>query len=348
MTRKALATTVSVGLVCSAVSAGAVPPAGEPGVVVEDGSDAVLSLGVRAEATTVRKELLGFVGLSVPLERLSAPRRVARAGEVVAPSPPPAAPLAEHGLASERTDAATDTTVRPLEARSLSLLARGALAAARRAERAPERERALDGLASRARLAALLPEVRFRAARTRDESLRLTPTTDDPYRFTLAGGDALLLEGAATFRLSNLLFADEELAVDRLRIERERGVERRMARVLDRVLAWHGAVVRLAAPHDDAEELRSRLELEAATVELDVLTGGWFGARVEALGVVRELPPVAPSPAPPADTPAEGSERRERAPVPSLDALRLSARPSEPCLPMHETGSPTFRGASMR
>jgi hypothetical protein len=136
--------------------------------------------------------------------------------------------------------------------------------------------------------------------------------------------------------------------VERIRIERERGDERRMARVLERVLSWHGALVRLAAPVDDAEQLRSRLELLAATVELDVLTGGWFGARVEALGVVREPSPPTPSPAPPADTPANGSERREPASGPSLDALRLSARPSEPCLPMHVTGSPTFRGASMR
>jgi hypothetical protein len=161
-------------------------------------------------------------------------------------------------------------------------------------------------VASRARLSAALPELRLRAARSRDESLRLAPTAEDPYRFTLAGGNGLLLEGQATFRLNRLLFADEELAVERLRIERERGSERRQARVTARVLAWHRAVSRERSAASAEERGRAELLRVEAEVELDVLTGGWFGPRVAAArpwnGVTRgrsrpwhPRPPLKPS-----------------------------------------------------
>jgi hypothetical protein len=311
----------------------AVPPAADP-ALASAGGDARLSLGIRAETSAVRSEVAGFVGLSVPLDHLAAPRRFV-AAEAEPRVPAAAVVPAETPPASPRPAEPRPFGVRPLPASLLSALARGALVAARRAELAPERERALDGLSSRARLSALLPEVRFRAARTRDETLRLTPTTDDPYRFSLAGGDAVVLEGAATFRLSRLLFADEELAVERLRLERERVGERRLARVLERVLAWHVALVRLSTAVDATERARFLLELEAASVELDVLTAGWFGARVEALGVLPSAPPAA-------------SERAPAAEASRLDPSGLSAKPSPSCLPTHETDSRTFKGASMR
>lgn len=342
MTRYELPLHLALSLLLAAAPAGAVPPP-EPPAPVPAGKEAVLSLGVRAEKGVARHEVQGFVGLTLPLERLAAPRRAVALAETDAPpaGPTPAAtPRAE-----PEPPRGAPAPAEPLDRKALSGLARGAIAAARRAERVPERERALDGLASRARLSALLPEVRFRVARTRDESLRLTPTTDDPYRFTLAGGDALVLEGGATFRLSNLLFADDELAVERLRLERERGAERRVARVLDRVLAWYAALTRLADPGEDVEHARLVLELDAAALELDVLTDGWFGARVESLGV--RAPSFAPAAAASTGPPVDAAEPPDPG-GPRLDALRLSARSCEPCLPMHETDSRTFKGASTR
>jgi hypothetical protein len=298
VTRLSLSFAVPLTVLLSAGQALATPPVADPVFLSDAPGETELSLGARAETGAARRELSGFLALSVPFERLAAPR-VAAAD---APPPPPVPAVPVEQPAEQVTK---PPTVRPraLDATALAALARGALAAARRAEHAPERERALDGLASRARLSSLLPEVRVRAARTRDESLRLTPTTDDPYRFTLAGGDAVVLEGAATFRLSRLLFADEELAVERLRLERERNAERRVARVLERVLAWHAALVRLASAGEEGDRERLSLELDAASVELDVLTNGWFQARVATLGVLSE---PAPRPAVPAtaDRPA--------------------------------------------
>jgi hypothetical protein len=337
---------VSLSLLLTAGSAVALPPVLDPVVASDAGSDAELSVALRAETSAVRTEVAGFVGVSLPLERLVAPRRVVVAS--ADPAAPPSAPVATEAPPSASGEERA-AGIRPLPAPALSLLARGALAAARRAERASEREQALDGLASRARVSAVLPEIRFRVARTRDETLRLTPTTDDPYRVSLAGGDAVVLEGAATFRLSRLVFADEELAVERLRLERERASERRIARVLDRVLAWHAALVRLSTAPDEAEATRWSLELEAAAVELDVLTKGWFGARAEVLAVSPERTPVVPAvSSPPAVPRGPAGERRELDSPASLVALCLSAKPLGPCLRTHEMGSLTFKGASMR
>jgi hypothetical protein len=349
VTKSPLLLEVLLSLVLPSRAAMAVPPAREPVVASNPGGDAELSVAVRAETSAVRTEVAGFVGLSMPLERLVASRRiVVAAADPAAPlpaAPPPAATdVPPPEPASERETAGV---LRPLSASSLSTLARGALAAARRAEKTPERERALDGLATRARVSALLPEVRVRAARTRDETLRLAPTADDPYRVSLAGGDAVVLEGSATFRLSRLVFADEELAVERLRLEWERAGERRNARVLERVLAWHAALVRLSAAADETEGARFALELEAAAVELDVLTNGWFGARPEVLGVSSARGRAAPE-APSPGEPRGGGERGEPRSPPRLVAHCLSAKPPEPCLPMHEMGSRTFKGASMR
>jgi hypothetical protein len=316
VTRHSLSFAVTLALFCSPFDAAATPPEGDPLIVSEATGETELSLGIRSEAGVAHREVTGFMALSVPFERLAVPRVAS-----VEASPSPPAPLPPEKLPAEVGP--PSARAHPLDARALAVLARGALGAARRAERAPERERTLDALASRARLSSLLPEVRLRAARTRDESLRLTPTTDDPYRFTLAGGDALVLEGAATFRLSRLLFADEELAVDRLRLERERNLERRATRVLERLLAWHAAVVRLASGVEDIDLERVSLELDAAAVELDVLTDGWFQARVARLGV---LPDRTRAPSPPASVDPGGSpSSAQGAPSPSPHGASTAA-----------------------
>jgi len=301
-----------------------------PGAVPEPGGrDVELTLGVRAERTPVRSDTAGFVALAVPLERLAAPRRAV--ANAAAPPPAESTPdtaAAEAPPEGAKAEPAPPPAVALLHAPALSRLARGAVAAALLRERTAERESALSSLSARSRWSALLPEVRVRAARTRDEALRLQPTTEDPYRFTHDGGDAMVFEGAATFRLARLVFADDELAVERLRLERERAVERLTARVLERLFAWHLASSRLAEADDD-QRLRLELERLAAEAELDVLTGGWFGARLVELGLA-------------------GPGARSDSPPRALDRERLSARSASPCLPKHETGSPTSCGALTR
>jgi len=298
----------------------------EPG-----GRELELSLGVRAERSPVHAETAGFVALQVPLERLAAPRRATATADASPPleTTPEVAATGETPSATAPAEPARPPAVALLHAPQLSRLARGGVAAALLRKRTAEREAALSSMASRSRWSALLPEVRVRTARTRDEALRLQPTTEDPYRFTRDGGDAMVFEGAATFRLARLVFADDELAVERLRIERERAAERLTARVLERLFAWHLATSRVAEADDD-QRLRLELERLAAEVELDVLTGGWFGARLAELGL------------------GGGARVESDTPPRALDPGRLSARSASPCLPKHETGSRTSCGALMR
>jgi hypothetical protein len=68
------------------------------------------------------------------------------------------------------------------------------------------------------------------------------------YDYTQTGGADLLLEARATWTLDRLVFADEELGIERL----------------------------TEAEARDRAELE-RFEAEAA---LDVLTGGWFAAEI--------------------------------------------------------------------
>jgi hypothetical protein len=317
------------------------------------GGEATVSLGVVGARVATRSELAAFVGVTVPFERFALPRaaRVAADGVV---------PAAERDLADE--DEASEADAMPpeeaagdvvpaLSAELFAELARQVVAAAQNAHGAAEHASALDGTATRARFSALLPEVRVRAARSRDDSLKLQPTIDDPYRYSTVGGDGLWLEAQATFRLNRLVFADEEVQIERLRIMRERVAEERAERVLSRLARWHRALSRERSLLDEAARGRAALERIALEAELDVLTEGWFGERVKRLGLRTPPPPGrasepekrrAPAPAP------KTSERLVGPAVAHLEASVPSATSAVPCLPKLATESKTFRGALMR
>ncbi len=316
--------------------------------------DASVTIGAVREQGDVRSEVAGFVSVAFPFERLAAPRRllVATADEAAEsvenqPYGADAPPLAG---GEPRTDEGTDGAAAPaLAAELVGRLAREAVAAAESAHGLAAHERALDGAAARARASAALPELRLRAARSRDEALRLTPTTDDPYRFSLAGGTGTLLEAQATFRLNRLVFADEEVPLERVRLERERMNERLEVRVTAAVVAWHRALSRERAALDADERGRAALARVDAEIALDVLTDGWFGARVRRLPasrVERREPgpktPVEPKPA------SIDESREERPAVADFTARPVSATSRSPCSRMLATDSKTFCGASMR
>jgi hypothetical protein len=219
-----------------------------------------LQLGVRgAYAVTLdgRREILGLVSLTVPLDRMARPRM--RIAEEAAPKAP-AEPIPF------------------LDARFVNATLR---AAYRRAGRAAAHAR-YAGLSSRARASAALPELRLRAARSTDESLRLTPSSTDPYRYTQAGGVTLSFEGQATWRLDRLVFADEEIQVEHLVRNRARADSLLTEQVLKTLFAWQRA--RLTAAREDLDpetRLEARIKALEAALRLDVLTGGWFSRHAE-------------------------------------------------------------------
>jgi hypothetical protein len=136
----------------------------------------------------------------------------------------------------------------------------------------------LDGLASRARWSALLPHLRVRATQLLDESSSLSPTAYDPNRTTASGGASLWLEGRASWSLDRLVFATEEVRLERLRQQIAARRARLQGHALQLLFEWQRAVARLADPWlDPAECLAHELSAQQRSIELDVLTAGWFG-----------------------------------------------------------------------
>lgn len=156
-------------------------------------------------------------------------------------------------------------------------LARGAVAAALGRARVGDTRDRLDGLSSRSRSSATLPELRLRAMRVIDEDEALSPTEYDPSRITLSGGSSTWLEARATWKLDRLVFAREEIAVERLRGVHARAVRQIEHDVLEGLSRWHRARWRSLDPEAAAEiRIEAELEAAAAAASLDVWTDGWF------------------------------------------------------------------------
>jgi hypothetical protein len=129
-----------------------------------------------------------------------------------------------------------------------------------------------------------VPELRLRVARVVDEDQSLSPTEYDPERITASGGSSVWIEGRATFRLERLVFADEEVALEKMRSERQKQEREIADDVLESFAAWQRANDRLGTPDLD-DETRAKLDIDRVVAEtrLDVLTGGWFAQNVDKL-----------------------------------------------------------------
>lgn len=238
------------------------------------GGHVEVSLHARSTQAMARSERAAWLSVTVPLDRAAAPR----VAQATVPAPPAAPPPA-----SDRSGPAPRVSFAQL--RALSELTRRATAAALAVVSTAAERRRLDSLATRARSAALLPELRLRILRNSDKALRWIPTTDDPYRITQADGTGLILEGAATFRLDRLLFANEELAVERLRQDAGAARLKLEGRVVEAVLGLFHARERACADEtDDAERAAQTLKLLELFAELDALTAGWFAQQAPSLG----------------------------------------------------------------
>lgn len=281
----ALCAAIAALCLCSSAAAGAPPRGADPDPdpldvlldgarreqTTQDAPAGALAFGVQAQLRMSSQERTTFgvfAFLQVPLDRLAAPPRRAL-GHVAEPPPAP--------------DATPEEPEPPPAPLLSSELARGAVRAACKAARLDDAERRLDSLASRAKTSALLPELRLRATRAIDETESLAPTEYDPLRRTASGGSSTWLEARATFRLDRLVFADDEIAVERLRISRAAERTRLVAKVLELLDAWQRARAAEADPAAKPEaRQRARLAAVTAEVSLDVLTGGWFSKAIAA------------------------------------------------------------------
>jgi hypothetical protein len=132
----------------------------------------------------------------------------------------------------------------------------------------------LASVATRARASAVLPEIHLRVLRSAHDA---AAPGDYSASSGLYSGNRTLLEARALFKLDRLLFADEEVAVERLRSERLNERLRLANHTLEALSKWQRARVESAtAPAESPERIEADLRVIEGAGALDVLTGGWF------------------------------------------------------------------------
>jgi hypothetical protein len=163
-------------------------------------------------------------------------------------------------------------------------LASATVAAALRVNGTAQQLRHLESMAARSRVAASLPEVRLGAGTSRDESLRLAPTLDDPARFTRDGGRDLWFEARLTWRLDSAVFSKDEIAIERLKAQHHEDRARLTREVLDALSDWQRARLTLASELVLPEErVAAELRELAALTRLDIASDGWFSRHLARL-----------------------------------------------------------------
>lgn len=235
------------------------------------GPGAELGIALRYRRGVAGRELGGGVHLTLPTDRWllgGTPREDHDSGD--GPAPPAGAVGAPGRVPRSSPHASLPLRLRPRDVRA-------AILAAQRYARTQHALDRLDDLATRARYAGLLPQLRLRATRLTDASESLSPTSYDADRVTASGGTSLWLEGRATWQLDRLLFATPEPGLERLRRDVE-ARERELGReVFTLLMAWQRHVTALYDPLiDPLTCVEQSLAAEQRGLELDWITGGWW------------------------------------------------------------------------
>jgi hypothetical protein len=227
------------------------------------GESWVTLVGFARQLTLGRSDVGGMVVVGLALDRMGA-GSLHRIGDPppALPSPPPVPPPPRVALVAPS-------------------LARQCVAAALRASGLGVDDSPIDALVSHSRASAWLPETRMRAMRLMTDMARATTlATTDGTNYYSAIGAHLVLELRLTWRFDRLLFAGDEPALERTRLERQAARSRMAGRTLEVLFAWQRAVVDAqTALAGSPEELQARLRVSEGLATLDVLTGGWFSRR---------------------------------------------------------------------
>ncbi len=138
-----------------------------------------------------------------------------------------------------------------------------------------DRDEALTDLASRARASALAPEVRLRAYRGIDVGARIYRTDDLADKATTSDAAQTLFEARLSWRLDRAVFADEEVAIERIRLERADLKQKVTMRVIEFLLKWQRARRASSDPNLlDAERDEAAVVALETLLALDAITGG--------------------------------------------------------------------------
>lgn len=240
------------------------------------GGDAFVSLGAFTRKNIYgEREVGGLVVVGLPFDRIARGSRSMRSSS-----------LEEAGLvnaSATSSEAENASTITPA-------VARAAVDAAWRAASLGTDDGRLDAILSRAHWSALLPETRLRAIRYDNQQLYTAATVDES-RLSDSTGANVGLEARLTWRFDRLLYADDEPAFERIRLEHHDARMRIASRVLEALFQWNRAWLEVrwaqAASREAREppnrpsrdEIEAQLRVAEAEAALDVLTGGWFTSK---------------------------------------------------------------------
>jgi hypothetical protein len=250
---------------------------GRPVLGSAGGSAWVSLLGFTRQTLDERQEIGGFILVGLPLDRF------ARANTRVTTS---RSELAQLQLVREAvSDPPLQRVIaneQPFELALTPRLARSCVAAAWRAVGLGADDARLESIVSRARWSAVLPEARLRAVRFEDARLSLDTSTDTS-RLRDSAGANVGFEARLTWRFDRLIYADDEPAFERIRLEQRDARSRVGAKVLEALFHWQRAALDLRtlppSQQGTRDEADVRLRLLEAEAALDVLTNGWFAAQ---------------------------------------------------------------------
>ena len=175
----------------------------------------------------------------------------------------------------------TPEAPRPPPALALGDIAQQAAHVALRTAGLDETDAAVDGLASRARWSALLPDSRLTA---KDSSAGMHDYVSSTGTVTSSYFGASYEIGASlVFHLDRLAYSGQEARLERLRLERIAARARVTERVIEQIARWSKAS---ADERDTADGTETHADAVArrtsAQMALDVWTGGWFSRRIRA------------------------------------------------------------------
>jgi len=137
-----------------------------------------------------------------------------------------------------------------------------------------DREEVAADLASRARTSALVPHLQVRVHRGVNGGSRVY-SYDTGDHFSTLDSTQTLVEARLSWRLDRLVFADEEVSIERLKLDRAELKQKVASRVIDLTLRWQRA--RRAAADSDrlpVEREEAALVATEALLALDAYTDG--------------------------------------------------------------------------
>jgi hypothetical protein len=167
----------------------------------------------------------------------------------------------------------------PRVAIPLGDLAQGAARAAIHAVGLADSDVAIDRLASRARLSALLPDLR----------LGMKDSSGGMHDYVSASGSVTSsyfgpsyeLQASLVFHLDRFAYSGQEARLERLRLERIQARARVTERVVEEIARWSKATADEQSTSDGTDaRADATARRVAAQMALDVWTGGWFSRRL--------------------------------------------------------------------